>query len=62
MTGANEVALSPNDKQIAFLHSYCNKSWELYLQENKPVAKAEQITFKAESAEFLNPIRGETLR
>ncbi|HRO83942.1 MAG TPA: prolyl oligopeptidase family serine peptidase, partial [Niabella sp.] len=29
-----------------------NKPWELYLQENKPGAKAEQITFKAESAAF----------
>lgn len=52
MTGANEVALSPNEKQIAFLYSYSNKPWELYLQENKPGAKAEQITFKAESAAF----------
>lgn len=52
MTGANEVTLSPDEKKIAILYSYTNKPWELYVQENKPGAKAEQITFKAQSDEF----------
>lgn len=52
MTGANQVSLSRDEKYIAFLHSYSNKPWELYLQENKPGSKPEQITSKAQSDEF----------
>ena len=52
MTGANEVTVSPDEKTIAILYSYTNKPWELYMQENKPGAKAEQVTFKAQSDEF----------
>jgi dipeptidyl aminopeptidase/acylaminoacyl peptidase len=52
MTGANNVAISPDEKWLAILYSYSNKPWELYLQENKPGSKAEQITNKAESEEF----------
>ncbi|MEO6705836.1 MAG: DPP IV N-terminal domain-containing protein, partial [Ginsengibacter sp.] len=52
MTGANEVTLSPDGKTIAILYSYSNKPWELYLQENKPGGKPEQLTHKAESEEF----------
>jgi dipeptidyl aminopeptidase/acylaminoacyl peptidase len=52
MTGANQVVISPDEKQIAFLYSYSNKPWELYLQENKAGAKAQQITNLAMSAEF----------
>lgn len=52
MAGANKVVLSPDEKQIAFLYSYTNKPWELYLQPNKAGTKAKQITFKAQSAEF----------
>jgi dipeptidyl aminopeptidase/acylaminoacyl peptidase len=52
MTGGNEVTISPDEKEIAILYSYTNKPWELYLQQNKPGAKAEQITNKAESEEF----------
>lgn len=44
MTGNNEVALSPDEKNIAILYSYSNKPAELYLQENKPGAAAKQIT------------------
>jgi dipeptidyl aminopeptidase/acylaminoacyl peptidase len=58
MTGASQVTLSPDEKQMAILYSYSNKPWELYLQENllpgkstKP-ATAIQITDKAQSAEF----------
>jgi len=52
MQGSNQVSLSPDEKWIAILYSYSNKPWELYLQENKPGAKAEQITNKAASEEF----------
>jgi dipeptidyl aminopeptidase/acylaminoacyl peptidase len=52
MTGANQVALSPDEKWIGILHSYSNKPWELYMQENKAGAKPEQITNKAQSEEF----------
>lgn len=44
MTGANEVSLSPDEKWLAIRHSYSNKPWELFLQENKPGAKPQQIT------------------
>ena len=44
MTGANDIALSPDEKWIAIRYSYSNKPWELYVQENKPGAKAQQIT------------------
>ncbi len=52
MTGNNDVSVSPNDKQIAFLYSYSNKPWELYLQDNQPQAAAKQITNKAQSDLF----------
>jgi len=52
MTGANLVTLSPDNKYIAILYSYSNKPWELYLQENKPGGKTEQVTTKAMSDEF----------
>lgn len=52
MTGANQVSLSPDEKTLAILHSYSNKPWELYLQENKPGGKIEQITHQAMSEEF----------
>jgi dipeptidyl aminopeptidase/acylaminoacyl peptidase len=44
MTGAHEVEISPDEKFIAFRYSYSNKPWELFLMENKPGAKATQIT------------------
>lgn len=52
LTGANQVALSPTEKQIAFLHSYSNKPWELFFQEAKSTAKGQQLTFKAQSDLF----------
>lgn len=52
MTGANQVVVSPDEKQIAVLYSYSNKPWELYLEDNKPGGKAKQITSLAESKEF----------
>lgn len=51
MTGAHEVVVSPDEKWIAYRHSYSNKPWELYLQENKVGAKPLQVT-KSLSAEF----------
>ncbi len=52
MTGAYQVSMSPDEKQIAVLYSYSNKPWELYLQENKPGGKIEQITNLSMSEEF----------
>lgn len=52
LTGSNQVTISPDEKYLAILYSYSTKPWELYLQENKINAKAEQITFKAQSDEF----------
>jgi dipeptidyl aminopeptidase/acylaminoacyl peptidase len=43
-TGAHEVEVSPDEKLIAFRYSYSNQPWELFLMENKPGAKAKQIT------------------
>ena len=51
MTGANDVILSPGENQAAILYSYTNKPWELFLQDNKPHGKTEQVTFKAQSDE-----------
>ena len=51
MTGGNEVSLSPDEKWLAIRHSTSNKPWELFIQENKVGAKAEQIT-NSVSAEF----------
>lgn len=58
MTGSNQVTLSPDEKYMAILHSYSNKPWELYLQENAlPGSKtktgaAVQVTNKGQSEEF----------
>ena len=52
MTGANQVSVSPDEKTIAFLYSYSNKPWELFIQDNKPGGKLQQVTSKAASDEF----------
>jgi dipeptidyl aminopeptidase/acylaminoacyl peptidase len=52
MTGSNLAIISPDEKNLAVLYSYSNKPWELYLQENKPGAKPEQVTKLAQSNEF----------
>lgn len=52
MTGANQVALSPDEKWLAILYSYSNKPWELFLQENKPNGKIQQVTTAAQSEAF----------
>ncbi|WP_419700090.1 prolyl oligopeptidase family serine peptidase [Mucilaginibacter sp. NFX135] len=51
MKGGNDVTLSPDEKWLAIRYSYSNKPWELYLQPNKPGAKAIQVTHSV-SAEF----------
>jgi dipeptidyl aminopeptidase/acylaminoacyl peptidase len=52
MTGANQVTVSPDEKEIAILYSYSNKPWELYIQENRPGGAIRQITNRAMSEEF----------
>ncbi len=44
MKGGNEVELSPDEKWLAIRYSYSNKPWELFVQPNKPGAKAVQVT------------------
>jgi len=44
MKGSNLVTLSPDEKQLAILHSTANQPWELYVQKNSAKAKAKQIT------------------
>ncbi|MCJ0741785.1 S9 family peptidase [Pedobacter montanisoli] len=51
MKGGNEITLSPDEKWLAINYSYMNKPWELYIQANKPGAKAVQVT-KSTSTEF----------
>jgi dipeptidyl aminopeptidase/acylaminoacyl peptidase len=51
MKGGNDVTLSPDEKWLAINYSYMNKPWELYLQANRPGAKAVQVT-NSSSKEF----------
>ena len=51
MKGENDVTLSPDEKWLAIHYSYTNKPWELYLQPNRPGAKAERVTYST-TAEF----------
>ena len=51
MKGGNQVTMSPDEKWIAINYSYMDKPWELYLQPNKPGAKAVQVT-ESRSEEF----------
>lgn len=51
LEGNNEVTISPDGKKLAIRYSFANKPWELYLQENKPGAKAIRVT-KSTTAEF----------
>ncbi|MFB9841888.1 prolyl oligopeptidase family serine peptidase [Mucilaginibacter ginsenosidivorans] len=44
MKGGNEVTLSPDEKWLAIRYSYTNKPFDLYLQPNKPGAKAVELT------------------
>jgi dipeptidyl aminopeptidase/acylaminoacyl peptidase len=51
MSGAHEMVLSPDEKHIAFRHSYANRPWELYVMKNRPGATPRQITYSL-SEEF----------
>lgn len=51
MEGENQVVLSPDEKQLAILHSYSNVPAELYVQENKVGAKPIRLT-SGQSEEF----------
>ncbi|GHA69344.1 peptidase S9 [Pontibacter akesuensis] len=44
MTGAHEVSLSPDEKNLAIRYSFSNKPWELYVMDNKKGAKPKQVT------------------
>lgn len=44
MEGGNEVTLSPDEKNLAVLHSTGNHPWELYLQANDAGAEATVLT------------------
>jgi len=51
MKGGNDVTLSPDEKWLAIRYSYSNKPWELYVQANKPGARAVRAT-NSISAEY----------
>jgi dipeptidyl aminopeptidase/acylaminoacyl peptidase len=51
LEGNNDVALSPDEKNLAILYSFSNKPWELYLQENQPNSTPIQLT-SGQSEEF----------
>lgn len=42
--GSNEVTISPDEKNLAVLHSYSNQPWELYLMKNEPGAEMVRLT------------------
>jgi dipeptidyl aminopeptidase/acylaminoacyl peptidase len=44
MVGNNAVSLSPDESKIAYLYSYANKPGELYISDNKPLAKPQKVT------------------
>jgi dipeptidyl aminopeptidase/acylaminoacyl peptidase len=44
LQGRNDVEISPDEKWLAIRNSHSNKPWELFLQANKPGAKAKKIT------------------
>ena len=44
MSGSSLMTISPDEKWLAIRYSYSNKPWELYLQENRPGGKPQQIT------------------
>ena len=44
MEGNSRVFLSPDEQQLAIVHSFSNKPWELYVMPNEAGAKAKKIT------------------
>ncbi|MGZ4000272.1 MAG: prolyl oligopeptidase family serine peptidase, partial [Mucilaginibacter sp.] len=53
MRGENLVTLSPDEKWLAISYSFTNRPPELYVQPNKPGAKAVKVT-NSISAEYLS--------
>lgn len=52
LKGGYEMSISPDESTLAYLYSYQNKPWELYVQKNAAQATPKQVTHKAMSAEF----------
>jgi dipeptidyl aminopeptidase/acylaminoacyl peptidase len=51
MTGSNQVVLSPDETKLAYLNSFSNRPWEVFLQENEVNDAPSQIT-KSQSRQF----------
>ena len=51
MTGSNQVVLSPDETKLAYLNSFSNRPWEVFLQENEVNNPPSQIT-KSQSRQF----------
>jgi len=51
--GNYEVSISPNEKLVAYRYSFQNKPWEIFITENKPKNKPQQITHST-TKEFRN--------
>ncbi len=51
MTGSNQVVLSPDETKLAYLNSFSNRPWEVFLQENEVNSPPSQIT-KSQSRQF----------
>ena len=51
MVGSNQVVLSPDESKLAYLHSYSNRPWEVFIQDNEVNATATQVT-KSQSRQF----------
>ncbi|MES2518244.1 MAG: alpha/beta fold hydrolase [Bacteroidota bacterium] len=51
MTGSNQVVLSPDETKLAYLNSFSNRPWEVFLQENDVNNSPSQIT-KSQSRQF----------
>jgi dipeptidyl aminopeptidase/acylaminoacyl peptidase len=51
MTGSNQVVLSPDETKLAFLNSFSNRPWEVFLKENTVDDAPFQIT-KSQSRQF----------
>lgn len=51
MTGSNQVILSPDETKLAYLNSFSNRPWEVFLQENEVNSPPSQIT-KSQSRQF----------
>lgn len=43
-SGAYQAVLSPDEKKLAYLYSTATRPWELFVQDNDPLAKPAQIT------------------